>query len=48
VGESVRVSVSGAEIEAEITNITGPVLHVKVKAAALKMNPAKPRRTRTA
>jgi hypothetical protein len=33
------------EIEGRITDATTPVLHVKVKAAALKVKPAKRSRT---
>jgi hypothetical protein len=48
VGDPVRVSLSGAEIEGQIASIAGSVLLVKVKAAPLKVNAAKPKRKRTA
>jgi hypothetical protein len=36
VGDPVRIGVSGVEIEAQIVDASGPVLRVKVKAAALR------------
>jgi hypothetical protein len=37
VGDQVRIGLSGgAEVEARITAISGPVLHVRVKATPLK------------
>jgi hypothetical protein len=47
VGDPVRIRMSGAEIEAVITNASTPVLHVRVKPAAVKAGIAKTKRTRT-
>jgi hypothetical protein len=47
VGDLVRIGLSGVEIEGHITAV-GAVLHVKVKATPLKVQPGKAKRTRSA
>jgi hypothetical protein len=46
VGDPVRVRMSGVEIEAVITDANTPVLHVRIKPAALKASVTKTKRTR--
>jgi hypothetical protein len=48
VGDPVRIRMSGAEIEAVITDASTPVLRVKIKPAAVKAGATKTKRTRTA
>lgn len=47
IGDPVRIGLSGVEIEGYIIGV-GPVLHVKVKATQLKVQPGKTKRTRSA
>jgi hypothetical protein len=47
-GAPVRIRTSGVEIEAVIIDATTPVLHVRVKRAAVKPTGAKTKRTRPA
>ena len=46
-GDPVRILTSGVEIEAVITDASTPVLHVRVKPAAVTAGAAKTKRTRT-
>ena len=48
VGDPVRIRMSGAEIEGVITDASGPVLKVKVKATQVKAKAVKSKRVRSA